>query len=71
MSAPAASRPPGLFRAGFRSGLIRYWNRWSLWIWLVALVAALLVTLVWLAGRFEASQVQDKLDRAMQIIIAP
>jgi two-component system sensor histidine kinase DctS len=46
-----------------RSGLIRYWNRWSLWIWLVALVAALLVTLVWLAGRYEASQVQDKLDR--------
>ena len=63
MSTPAASRPPGLFRAGFRSGLIRYWNRWSLWIWLVALVAALLVTLVWLAGRYEASQVQDKLDR--------
>jgi two-component system sensor histidine kinase DctS len=37
--------------------------RWSLWILLIALVAALLVTLVWLAGRYEASQVQTKLER--------
>lgn len=37
--------------------------RWSLWASLSALVAALLVTLVWLAGRYEASQVQSKLDR--------
>ena len=37
--------------------------RWSLWGLLSALVAALLVTLVWLAGRYEASQVQSKLDR--------
>ena len=37
--------------------------RWSLWALLSALVAALLVTLVWLAGRYEASQVQSKLDR--------
>ena len=37
--------------------------RWSLWVSLSALVAALLVTLVWLAGRYEASQVQSKLDR--------
>ena len=37
--------------------------RWSLWTLLVALVAALLVTLVWLAGRYEASQVQSKLER--------
>src|SRR6478752_5808326 len=37
--------------------------RWSLWALLGALVAALLVTLVWLAGRYEASQVQSKLDR--------
>ncbi|NPC55042.1 two-component system sensor histidine kinase NtrB [Caenimonas soli] len=37
--------------------------RWSLWALLVALVAALLVTLVWLAGRYEASQVQSKLER--------
>ena len=38
-------------------------QRWSLWALLVALVAALLVTLVWLAGRYEASQVQSKLER--------
>ena len=31
-------------------------RRISLWIALVGLVVALLVTLVWLAGRFEASQ---------------
>lgn len=37
--------------------------RWSLWALLLALVAALLVTLVWLAGRYEASQVQGKLER--------
>jgi two-component system, LuxR family, sensor histidine kinase DctS len=38
-------------------------RRWSLWALLIALVAALLVTLVWLAGRYEASQVQSKLER--------
>lgn len=37
--------------------------RWGLWGLLIALVAALLVTLVWLAGRYEASQVQSKLER--------
>jgi two-component system sensor histidine kinase DctS len=37
--------------------------RWSLWALLIALVASLLVTLVWLAGRYEASQVQSKLER--------
>ena len=37
--------------------------RWLLWALLSGLVAALLVTLVWLAGRYEASQVQRKLDR--------
>jgi two-component system sensor histidine kinase DctS len=39
------------------------YRRWSLWALLSGLVAALLVTLVWLAGRYEASQVQSKLDR--------
>ncbi|HYF17203.1 MAG TPA: ATP-binding protein [Ramlibacter sp.] len=37
--------------------------RWALWISLIGLVAALLVTLIWLAGRYEASQVQSKLER--------
>ena len=38
-------------------------RRGALWLWLVLLVAGLLVTLVWLAGRYEVSQVQDGLDR--------
>nr|MDQ6881202.1 PAS domain-containing sensor histidine kinase [Pseudomonadota bacterium] len=37
--------------------------RWSLWALLIALVATLLLTLVWLAGRYEASQVQSRLER--------
>ena len=45
------------------AGPVRYWRRWSLWTLLVALVVSLLVTLVWLAGRYEASQVQDRLER--------
>ena len=39
------------------------YRRWSLWGLLIALVAALLVTRVWLAGRYEASQLQSKLER--------
>ena len=38
-------------------------QRWSLWGLLIVLVAALLLTLVWLAGRYEASQVQGRLER--------
>lgn len=39
------------------------WRRRVLWSALAALVVALLVTLVWLAGRYEASQVQSRLER--------
>ena len=39
------------------------WKRWSLWTLLVVLVVSMLVTMVWLAGRYEASQVQEKLER--------
>jgi two-component system sensor histidine kinase DctS len=39
------------------------WRRWSLWSMLIALVVGVLVTLVWLAGRYEASQVQSKVER--------
>ncbi|HZY17114.1 MAG TPA: ATP-binding protein [Ramlibacter sp.] len=46
----AAGRPPAA-------------QRWLLWGSLSALVATLLVTLIWLAGRYEASQVQSKLER--------
>jgi len=38
-------------------------RRWVLWGALIALVAALLGTLVWLAGRYEVSQVQGRLER--------
>jgi two-component system sensor histidine kinase DctS len=37
--------------------------RWSLWISLGVLVVALLATLVWLAGRYEASQAQSNVER--------
>jgi two-component system sensor histidine kinase DctS len=40
-------------------------RRISLWIALVGLVVALLVTLVWLAGRYEASQYQAELDLSL------
>lgn len=40
-----------------------HWRRGALWSALAALVVALLVTLVWLAGRYEASQLQSRLDR--------
>ena len=39
------------------------WRRWSLWTALVLLVVAMLATMVWLAGRYEASQVQSHLER--------
>ena len=39
------------------------WRRWSLWSLLVLLVAGMLVTQVWLAGRYEMSEVQQRLDR--------
>jgi two-component system, LuxR family, sensor histidine kinase DctS len=38
-------------------------GRRSLWMALMALVLAVLATLVWLAGRYEASQVQAELER--------
>lgn len=38
------------------------WQRWSLWLLLAMLVMALLVTVVWLAGRHEVEQVQAALD---------
>lgn len=41
----------------------QHWRRRLLWSALTALVLALLVTLVWLAGRYEASQLQSRLER--------
>ncbi len=42
---------------------LRPTRRWVLWTLLVALVVGLLVILIWLAGRYEASQVQSRLER--------
>jgi two-component system sensor histidine kinase DctS len=39
------------------------WRRWSLWMLLVLLVLSMLSTLVWLAGRYEVSQVQTRIER--------
>ncbi len=59
-SAAAAPRPaPGLAGPRRPSAYVRG----SLWGLLVVLVASLLATLVWLAGRYEASQVQSRLER--------
>jgi two-component system sensor histidine kinase DctS len=41
----------------------RWSRRWALWTLLIALLVALLSTLVWLAGRYEASQVQNRLEQ--------
>jgi two-component system sensor histidine kinase DctS len=45
------------------SGAPSVLRRRALWVSLVLLVLALLVMLVWLAGRYEASQVQDRVER--------
>lgn len=37
-------------------------RRFSLWLLLIMLVLALLGLLVWLAGRYESSQVQNRLE---------
>ena len=44
-------------------------RRGVLWAVLVALVAALLVMLVWLAARYEASQLQDQLERDLKVAV--
>lgn len=49
--APLEQRPPATLR------------RRTLWVALLLLVAALLAMLVWLAGVYEASQVQSRLER--------
>ena len=38
-------------------------RRWGLWVLLVVLVISMLSTLVWLAGRYEVSQVQSRIER--------
>ena len=38
-------------------------KRSVLWAWLMVLVVGLLMTLVWLAGRYESSQIENRLER--------
>ena len=45
-------------------------HRRVLWLALVVLVAALLVMLVWLAGRYEAAQAQDKLEQDAALAVS-
>jgi two-component system sensor histidine kinase DctS len=59
-STSAPQRAP-LFVAFAR--LRSLWQRWFLWVMLAILVLALLVTVVWLAGRHEVEQAQTALDR--------
>jgi two-component system sensor histidine kinase DctS len=40
----------------------RLWNRWSLWLVLLLLLVLVLSMLVWLAGRYEANEVQNRLE---------
>ncbi len=56
LARPAASGAP------FLSGPRRWSRRWALWGLLVALLLAILSTLVWLAGRYEAGLVQSRLE---------
>ncbi len=62
MSAVPSPRIPEFFTP-LRSQVQRQLRRWSLWSLLVVLVLFLVGTLVWLAGRYEASQVQIRLER--------
>lgn len=56
------------------SEIRRFWEqvaRWptrrmALWLALLLLVAGLLVTLIWLAGRYEADLIQERVDRDAQ-----
>jgi two-component system, LuxR family, sensor histidine kinase DctS len=41
-------------------------RRMALWLALLLLVAGLLITLIWLAGRYEADQIQARVDRDAQ-----
>ena len=47
---------------------LRRWSvrRLGLWLALLSLIASLLLTLIWLAGRYEADQTQERIDRDTQ-----
>ena len=58
------SQPDAADSRADRRALGRRWSRrWALWVLLLALLLGLLSTLVWLAGRYESSQVQSRLEQ--------
>jgi two-component system sensor histidine kinase DctS len=57
-----SARPQALDAAGARRRPPAA-QRWLLWFFLSAIVGGLLVTLIWLAGRYEASREQERLER--------
>lgn len=66
MNAGTSAAPPAVREAtdpGGGIGRISARERALLWALMVALVVGMLVTLVWLAGRYEASQVQERVER--------
>ena len=65
MSADEFAPPPGPLRSrGWQARLLPLgWRRWTLWLLLAALVLVMLGIMVYLAGRYEASQVQSRLER--------
>ena len=64
VSSPARPVPRVLRPAFARLRFLRtLWQRWFLWVLLAILVMALLVTVVWLAGRHEIEQAQATLER--------
>ena len=60
---PEIAQTPHMLR-----GRLAHWltRRTALWLALLLLVAGLLVTLIWLAGRYEAGQVQARAERDAQ-----
>ncbi|GAB1384981.1 PAS domain S-box protein [Melaminivora sp.] len=60
---PSSAGAPGLRGIRLLRRALGAWRRWSLWVLLGALVAGMLALQVWLAGRYEISQVQDRLER--------
>lgn len=65
MSAAEFGPTPGPSRPrGWQARLLPLgWRRWTLWLLLAALVLVMLGIMVYLAGRYEASQVQSRLER--------
>ena len=65
--APPAPEPPAAPWPRAWRAVRSLWRRWFLWLLLALLVLGLLVTVVWLAGRHEVEQVQNRLERDTEL----